>query len=106
MRRFATVHHISDRPAGTRLVYSQRGYQLRRDTLAKITLLAGGGAVYVYPDVWEDGVKERISAHQMVLDVAYPADDTTVVRVDVARWEEVRATLGEQGIEVVDTRIG
>lgn len=71
----------------------------------KITLLAGGGTVYVYPDVHgDDALAGRVAEMRAVLDVAYPADDTLVARIDEAHWPAMQADLERDGMEIVDTR--
>jgi hypothetical protein len=72
--------------------------------MAKLTLLAGGGSVYVYPDLDGEGVAERVWTQRMVLDVAYPADETMLAALDESRWPEMRAGLLADGIAIVDTR--
>lgn len=65
----------------------------------RVTLLAGGGTVYLYaPD------DKNIGAMRAVLDVAYPADDVVQRTMPVASWETVLPILERQGIEVVDVR--
>lgn len=72
--------------------------------MTKVTLLAGGGAVYVYPDLCDPAVADRIATQKMVIDVAYPADEVLVRRIDVTEWPEVRRSLEQEGVDVIDTR--
>jgi len=72
----------------------------------RVTLLAGGNTVYVYPDINTDreGLTTRIAVQRMLLDVAYPADDTLVRTMTAEAWPAARDALIAEGVEIVDTR--
>lgn len=72
----------------------------------KVTLLAGGGAVYVYPGLALPGTADRIAIQRMVIDVAYPADETVVLAVAAARLPEIRQACDTEGLQVIDCREG
>ena len=70
----------------------------------KLTLLAGGNTVYIYPDASDESVMERVAIQRMVLDVAYPVDDTLVRTIGADKWPDVEKACRDEGIEIVDTR--
>lgn len=73
--------------------------------MTKLTLLAGGDTVYLYPDTAEPGVAKKIAVQRALLDVAYPGDDTLVRVIDSASWDEaLQAALRDEGLTIVDTR--
>lgn len=67
---------------------------------ARLTLVAGGGHVYVFPaGDW------RIAHQRMVLDVAFPADDVGQRTIDAADYTPaLRDGLRAAGFTVVDCR--
>lgn len=73
--------------------------------MTRVTLLAGGDSVYVYPDINDDpGVAERVAIQRAVLDVAYPASETEIATVREERLADICKLLANDGITVVDTR--
>lgn len=74
------------------------------DPRPRLTLLAGGNTVYVYPNAAEDGVAGRIAVQRMRLDIAHPAGETAVGTCPAETWPSAAETLREAGIEIVDTR--
>jgi hypothetical protein len=71
----------------------------------RLTLLAGGDAVYVYPDVRNSPeTAGLVASQQAMIDIAYPAGETHIASVSAERWPQVRQRLQELGVSIVDTR--
>lgn len=69
-------------------------------TPGNVTILAGGGTVYVYAD--DD---PNISDMYAVLVAACPGDDIAWRTVTTEQWAEALPQLNADGLKIVDTRV-
>jgi hypothetical protein len=69
-----------------------------------LTVLAGGGALYVFRDITDPAVARLVAEQRAVIDVAYPAGDTVVQRIPEHRWPDVQQRFTDEGFDVVDCR--
>lgn len=79
--------------------------EIRLMTSGRLTLLAGGNDVYVYPDAEEDqAIAEQVAHMRSVLDVVHPAGETEVTTINATDWPRVRTDLVNLGTKIIDTR--
>lgn len=72
--------------------------------MRRLTVLAGGGAVYVFQDIADPAIAHLVAAQRDLIEVAYPAGDTVVQRIPEGGWAGVAQRFTSEGFDIVDCR--